>query len=201
MDFLPVAGVDVPTTYQEWVDLDGAHLASVGQVFTDKLLIKIDNSYVYRCCPLAFSVTSVNGVACAPITELESLYGRFVRPDDSAMSLKFCEAALTPAALTRVDGMLNANKASYGGLEGVADAHELVRRLAHACATLAPCELVMVGKDDFIALEASADRNNNQGGWISDLNLELLAGQSGTLDIYGDLAVVLGPRARDASAR
>ena len=35
MDFLPVAGVDVPTTYQEWVDLDGANLASVGQVFTE----------------------------------------------------------------------------------------------------------------------------------------------------------------------
>ena len=59
MDFLPVPNVDVPTTYQEWVDLDGAHLASVGQVFTDKLLIKIDNSYVYRCCPLALSLIHI----------------------------------------------------------------------------------------------------------------------------------------------
>ena len=117
MKYLEVDGHDLPTTYDGWVSLDGDDLAAIGEVFTDKLFIDISDSVLYKACPAAFNVTFTGDTPCAPLHEVESLLSRFARPACTALELLFCQSALTPVTFGRIEALLTAKSALFGGFD------------------------------------------------------------------------------------
>ena len=197
MKYLEVDGHDLPTTYDGWVSLDGDDLAAIGEVFTDKLFIDISDSVLYKVCPAAFNVTFTGDTPCAPLHEVESLLSRFARPACTALELVFCQSALTPVTFGRIEALLTAKSALFGGFDDVGDEHDLVRRLIKARAVIPRNELIAVSKNDFVALEECSDRTMAQGGWIDKITIEALCQLTHDLSIVGDLSALLGPRAHD----
>ena len=192
--------LDIPATYFGWNQYSNADRgALIAGMFNGKMLVAAGAFRCVAVCAGCFDFTTLGDQTDAvPLWQLERLLARLGHPDANARTeMRIGEAALSPACLLRIEGVLIAQQLLTHVQLTPAKLAQKLDQCADELSVESHPEL-RITIDDFVVLEKLADGVALARSWSSMITLEQLT-RNGRLGPFADLVGLVGPRALAAT--